>query len=119
MNIFDSIEIPATDFERAIAFYESILNVKIEVGDHGGHAGGLISSAGSAQRAVILCVPDFLQPSKQGINVYFNVKNIDEVVKKAEEQSGSVVVPPTDNGQGGKFAWLIDSEGNRIALVQK
>ena len=108
-------EVPSLDMDRAVRFYGAILGKTIEITDVGGHPAGLLPSEGSVQ-GLIRCSPEFIRPGADGPNIYFAVQNIESAVASAQEFGGSVVVPPTPAGPLGQFAWVIDSEGNRIAL---
>jgi len=35
---------------------------------------------------------------------------------RVKQNGGKIIVPKTDAGEMGQFAWILDSEGNRIGL---
>lgn len=116
-NALNWFEIPAVDMERAVRFYEEIFQIKLDAGpgggegfvmsmfpDGGGVGGGLVSGEGYV-------------PSASGTLVYLNCNpSLDAVLGRVEAAGGQIIVPKTDIGENGFFAFIIDSEGNRIGL---
>jgi len=109
-------EIPATDIQRAVKFYSTVLAVKMEIGPAStgyqmaviphpdGVGGALIQGEGyvpSADGAVIylVCDPD-LRPA----------------LGRVEAAGGKILVPRTDIGENGFFAFILDTEGNKVGL---
>ncbi len=117
MQLLTWFEIPSYDLERAARFYSAILGFAVPVEDFGGHPAGVLRVDGVPVGG-IRCSPEHLVPSDQGINPYFRVADIRSAVEEALEHGGEVIVPVTDAGDLGLFAWIRDSEGNRIALNQ-
>lgn len=50
------------------------------------------------------------------VTVYAEVDNIAAYLEKAVKLGGSVMIPETDIGDQGTFAWLKDIDGNIIGL---
>ena len=50
------------------------------------------------------------------ITFYAEVEDIPAYLEKAEALGGSVMVPETDIGEQGTFAWIKDIDGNIIGL---
>lgn len=111
-------EIPALDMSRAALFYSRVLGRAVNIGDVGGHDAGLLTDSDGSLIGGIRCSPEFMKPSSQGVNIYLKVDDLEAALRATEENGGSVVMPLMDAGEFGKFAWIIDSEGNRIALNQ-
>ena len=108
------VEIPATDFERAVNFYNSILDLKLKPHDFGTEKMAFLPN----DEGAISYAPDF-NPSKDGVLVSLNAGNkLDEVLINITEHGGKVVKPKTKiEAEGrGYFALFIDSEGNRLGL---
>ena len=56
-------------------------------------------------------------PSSSGAIVYLNCNpSLDAVLGRVEAAGGRIVVPRTDIGENGAFAFILDTEGNRVAL---
>ncbi len=110
-------EIPVTDLDRAISFYESFLGIKLtknEMGllkmaffpwtdDANGAAGSLVKAEGYT-------------PSHAGTLVYFSVDNINDMLGKINAKGGKTLMPKMSIGEYGYIAHFEDSEGNRVAL---
>ena len=115
-NAINWFDIPASDFERAVKFYEQVFAVSLhrEVlletmngifpADQDGVNGAVVSGEGYT-------------PSATGSIVYLNANGrIDEILSRVEPAGGKILRPKTQIGPFGYIAWLIDSEGNRIGL---
>lgn len=118
MKSFISIfEIPATDLSRAVEFYQSILDIKIQVIDMQGTQMGLFPSEGHAVSGVITKGEGY-EPSSNGVLVYLNGgDNLELILNKVEKSGGQIVVPKTlIDEENGYFAMFLDTEGNRIGV---
>jgi len=117
-NSINWFEIPATNFERAKAFYEKLFGVEIQVMPHpemkygvlpgdmqgGGVTGGIVQGEG-------------FEPSDKGTLVYLNGgDDLSGPLSRVEDAGGKVVLPKTPIGPNGFMAHFIDSEGNKVAL---
>jgi len=120
-NAVGWFEIPVLDMERAIGFYESVFDIKLDRNRMGpldmawfpGVEGGT-GATGS-----LVYEEDMYKPSMDGVLIYFTAVSGDVAneLAKVEEAGGQVLMPKTlisdDIGYMGVF---VDSEGNRIAL---
>jgi uncharacterized protein len=116
-NTLNWFEIAVLDMERAVRFYEEIFQVKLEMGPGGGE-GYLMSMfpEGGGVGGALLSGEGYV-PSATGTLVYLNCNpSLDAVLGRVEAAGGQIIVPKTDIGENGSFAFIIDSEGNRIAL---
>ena len=117
-NPVNWFEIPVSDMQRAVKFYEAVFGGKLapptEMGAHlfaffpmergaSGAAGSLVKGEGYT-------------PAHQGTVVYFSVDAIDAALKKVGKAGGKTLFPRTSIGQYGFFAHFEDAEGNRVAL---
>jgi len=120
-NAVSWFEIPATDLNRAQAFYESIFGIKMTVLDLAnikmrmfpledpmtGVGGALVDSGG------------FHKPSvTDGPLLYLNANpDIQPILDKVEKAGGKISVPKTQiSPDYGYMAVITDTEGNRIAF---
>ncbi len=120
INPVGYFEIPVSDMDRAIKFYSAIFGFdfildnidNLEMAlfpfseDNSGITGALVKG-------------DIYKPSKEGALIYFNTENIDEVLKKVNENGSKTLYSKTSIGEYGYVAEFEDSEGNRIALTEK
>jgi predicted enzyme related to lactoylglutathione lyase len=110
-------EIPATDISRAINFYQTILDIKIEKMDVEGMQMGILPYEGQMVTGVIIKA-DGYKPSADGVTIYLNGgDNLQVILNKVEKNGGKVITPKTAHADGsGFFATFLDSEGNKMAL---
>lgn len=113
-------EIPVTDMERAIAFYEAVFTFEFEREELDGYDMAFFPlSKDQPGISGALAKGDVYQPSQNGCILYFNTNNIDDVLEKVQKLGISVLYPKTINTDYGfAVAEIEDSEGNRIALRQ-
>jgi uncharacterized protein len=110
-------EIPVTDMDRAMRFYNAVfkLTFEKEIIDKNEMALFPFSdSLGGISGA--LAKGEVYKPTKDGVIIYFKTLSIDETLKLAVENGGHLLYPKTSNGDLGFVAEFEDSEGNRIAL---
>lgn len=108
------VEIPATDFERAVEFYNAILKLNLKGMDFGHEKMAVFPN----DEGAISFAPDF-NPSKDGVLVSLNTENdLDKTIERIKENGGQIVRPKTKiEAEGrGYFALFIDSEGNKVGL---
>lgn len=110
-------EIPTTDFSRAVKFYQSILDVKIDEMDMQGTQMGLLPGDGKSAAGVII-KGDGYTPSADGVVIYLNGgDNLQNTLDKVEVNGGQIIVPKTlIDEENGYFAMFLDTEGNRLGL---
>jgi predicted enzyme related to lactoylglutathione lyase len=112
-------EIPAVNFNQAVAFYNHIYGIEMKTmsfGEHtmaffpsnGGIGGSIVSNATSA-------------PSETGPLLYLNGgEDLNIILEKIPVAGGRIIMPKTFiDEESGYFAIFIDSEGNKLALHSK
>ncbi len=120
-NMAGWFEIPVAEMERAMAFYETVLGVKLERHQMGpldmawfpwvekaNGAGGSLSQA-----------TEFFQPRQNGVLIFFNALsgNLDNELARVKAAGGKIIQPKTlITKQIGYMAIFLDSEGNRIGM---
>ena len=108
------VEIPATDFQRAVKFYNAILNLDLNAMDFGHEKMAFFPN----DEGAISFAPDF-KPSRDGVLVSLETENdLDGTIKRVKANGGEIVQPKTKiEAEGrGYFALFIDSEGNKVGL---
>lgn len=110
-------EIAASDFARAVKFYQAILDIQIEEMDMQGARMGLFPSEGQTVAGVIIQSEGYV-PSAEGVTIYLNGgEDLQLILDKVEANGGKTMVPKTlIDEENGYFAWFLDTEGNRIGL---
>lgn len=106
------IEIPATNHERAIKFYSTLLDSPIEQGETLGMPYSFLPDGIGA-----IASSDHVEPSASGITVYIHLgDNMSPALAKVEPVGGKIIVPKSPLGEENYFAIIHDSEGNRLGL---
>ena len=111
-------EVPTTDMERAIKFYETVFDTKLDrnkMGDfdmawfpwdqEGKGAGGS------------LVHHEQYTPSDDGTLIYFSSEDVNTELARIEEAGGKILQDKTEISPDiGYMALFMDTEGNRVAL---
>lgn len=115
-NLIAFFEIPAIDFKRAVDFYETVLDLKLDVFECEQEKMACFTEDGQTVGAVATA-PGFL-PSEGGVLVHFRCDSIEEALKKVRKKGGDVIIPKTriEAECGGHFAVFRDCEGNRFGV---
>ena len=114
-------EIPVTNMDRAITFYETVFDIKLErtkspVFDMAMFP-ALENTIGSA--GALSFSEKYYKPSLDGVLIYFTAFSGDLAIEigRVEKAGGKVSMPKTQiSPEVGYMALFIDTEGNRIAL---
>lgn len=111
-------EIPVTEIDRAIKFYNAVFHFEFEKENIDNNEMALFPFANeNSGISGALAKGEIYKPTKNGVVIYFKTENIDETLKLATSNGGQILYPITNNGIG-LVAELEDTEGNRIALYQ-
>jgi predicted enzyme related to lactoylglutathione lyase len=117
MNPVNWFEIPVTDLERAIKFYESVFGIKLSRNEMGPLKMAWFPRADDAMGATgSLVKADGYTPSYAGTLVYITVDDINGKLVKINARGGKTLLPKLAIGEYGYIAHFEDSEGNRVAL---
>ena len=110
-------EIPATDFDRAVEFYSTILDKELSINHIGGSDMAFFSNEPLEVSGVIIH-GEGAEPSTKGILLYLNGgDDLNIPLSKVEAAGGTIIQPKTAiSDELGYYALFIDSEGNRLAL---
>ncbi|HDX0803326.1 TPA: VOC family protein [Stenotrophomonas maltophilia] len=117
MNPILHVEIPASDLDRAITFYQRWLQVAVDepVVLHDCRMAYLPFSDEDAGASIALVLGADYRPSEQGARVYIGVDDLDASLERALQAGAELCFGPADAGDW-RVAEIRDSEGNRIAL---
>lgn len=116
-NLISIVEIPTTDFSRAVKFYQTILGVAIEEMKMDGNQMGVLPNEEGTVNVVLVKGNDY-KPTTDGAVLYLNVGNdLQTMLDKVAKNGGQVIVPKTEiSPEMGFFALFIDTEGNKLGL---
>lgn len=110
-------EIPAKNFDRAKAFYEQVLNIKMILPFDGMKYAMFPADMQKGETGGGLLEEEGYEPSQQGPLVYLNGgDDLSVPLARVEAAGGQIVIPKTSIGPNGFTARFIDTEGNRLAF---
>jgi uncharacterized protein len=120
-NVIGWVEVPVADMERAMKFYETVFEFKIERHQMGPLDMGWFPyfENGLGSGGSLVYQKEYYKPSKDGVLVYFTAHSGDlkNELARVEKAGGKILQPKTLIAEGfGYMALIIDSEGNRVAL---
>lgn len=119
-NLFNWVEIPTSDMERAKAFYSTILGVEeLQQQDMGGMLYTFLPMEPGDVGGALVQHENYAPGQGQGVCVYLVVQgDLNATLERVEAAGGQIVVPkmPLGDVSPGYCAQFIDSEGNRIGL---
>ncbi len=120
-NMVGWFEVPVTNMERAIKFYEKVFEVKIERHQMGELDMGWFPTAqeGTGAMGSLVSHPEFYKPSQEGALVYFTAHSGDlsNELGRVKAAGGKVIQSKKLIAEGyGYMALFEDTEGNRVAM---
>lgn len=116
-NLISIVEIPVTDFSRALKFYQAISGLAIEEMELDGNQMGILPNEEGTVNVVLVKGKDY-NPIAEGTVIYLNAGNdLQVMLNKVEQNGGQVILPKTEiSPEMGYFALFIDTEGNKLGL---
>ena len=120
-NVVGWFEIPVTDMERAIRFYEIVFEYKLNRNKMGDLDMAWFPwlEEGIGSPGSLVCHKEYYKPSVDGALIYFTAfsGDLNNELGRVEAAGGKVLVPKTEISEDyGNMALIMDTEGNRIAL---
>ena len=116
-SVLNWFDIPATNFERAVGFYETVLGVHLmQENMLGARMAIFPASAGEVTGAVM--ARDGVQPATGGTTIYLKAgDDLGAALARVEKAGGKILHPKTFIKEGmGYFGLLLDTEGNSVGL---
>jgi uncharacterized protein len=111
-------DIPVADMDRAIRFYESVTQSRMQrlTLENGDETALFASQDGGVTGSLYKSPED--KPSEFGSRVYLNAEpSIDDWIERVKSAGGRIAIEKTEIPVvGGYYAYFIDSEGNRVGL---
>lgn len=117
MNAINFFEIAASNFERAVNFYQNLLGIKVFREDTQGIKMAFFPSEPQTVSGAI-CHGAGYEPSSDGVLLYLNGgDDMSEILKNVEDFGGKVVRSKTlISDKLGSYALFIDTEGNKLGI---
>lgn len=120
-NVVGWFEIPVSNMERAVKFYETVLGLKLER-----HQMGPLDMAwfpwledAPGSPGSLVYHPENYKAGTDGVLIYMTAHsgNLSEELKRVEPAGGKILNAKTYISEDyGYYALVLDTEGNRIAL---
>ena len=108
-------EIPATDLDRAAAFYTAVLNSELTPMEMPGGRMKAFTVGGRPVGAIVESA--HAVPSDHGPLIFLDAGGpVSQALARVEAAGGRIVLPSTDIGDYGVIGQFLDTEGNRIAF---
>ena len=118
-NIGAYFEIPVVNMQRAINFYQNVFGIEFERGSiHDNEMAFFPHENKGIGISGALVKGDVYKPSIDGVFIYLQIDNIDEVLRKAVELGSEILLEKIE-ADSCFVAEVKDSEGNRICLTTK
>ncbi len=109
-------ELMTSDPEKATQFYSGLLGMgssKMQ-----GPMDYTLLNVGGTDVAGLMSIPEEMGSVPPHWTVYFGVDDADATAKKAETLGGSIIMPPMDIPEIGRFAGLQDPQGAMFSIFQ-
>lgn len=116
-NVAVWFDIPATDFDRAVAFYEGLLATRLRPEEAGPDMRmAMFPYTRPGVSGAVMAAPH-LKPGADGPVVYLAVDDVDAAMEKVPALGGRLAGPKVVlPGAMGSFVHILDTEGNRVGL---
>lgn len=116
-NLISIVEIPVSDFSRAVKFYEGVWGVTIQVVEMDGVTMGVIPSEEGTVNVVLAKGNDY-KPTTDGAILYLQAgDDLQPMLNRVKQHGGQISVPKTQiSPEMGFFALFMDTEGNKLGL---
>ena len=117
-------EVPVTDMDRAVKFYNKVFNIEIAVHELGPLIMGWFPFTEDQNRpgaagSLVQHKDSYKPSSDHGVLIYFSSRtgNLEDELGRIEAAGGKILQPKTQISEDyGYMALFLDSEGNRVAL---
>ena len=119
MNAVGWFDIYVSDMDRAVSFYEAVLETKLEKMDDPTGETQMMSFAGDMRAygaAGALVKTEHAKPGPGGTQVYFSVEECATQQERVSDAGGTVIRPKFSIGQFGFVVLCKDTEGNMIGF---
>lgn len=116
-NLVAFFEIPCTDFQRTVKFYEELFEITLTVMDCESEKMAFFPEENGICPGSVSWTPDF-KPSSDGVLISLNCQNMEKALSIIEKNGGKVKIPKTKIEADGRgyFSVFTDCEGNSLGL---
>lgn len=116
-NSINWFEIPARDMDKAVAFYEKTLGVKLQREVYGGEPHAIFPVEKETNSVTGALVSAQRLTPGAGVLIYLNAADgVKATLARAKAAGAKEVAPHTAIGEHGFIAVIADLEGNQVGL---
>lgn len=117
MKKIDWFEIPTSNFQRAVTFYQTIFQIDLRVQQFGPFQMGVFPHAENDGAGCVIAGDSYI-PGADGVVIYLDASpSIDAVLNRIEAAGGKIKAGKMPLPEHmGYIAYFFDTEGNRLAL---
>ena len=94
-KLISFFEIPASDFNRAVKFYETIFGIKLPVTECETEKMAFFVEEGEEQSVGAISYAEGFNPSEHGVLIHFNCENIELMTTAITRNGGKIIIPKT------------------------
>jgi uncharacterized protein len=117
-NPLNWFEIPTTELDRALRFYEAVLATSLKREVFGGIPMAMFPFGDKTGGALVQDARR--KPGADGVLIYLNADgHLDGCIQRVSKAGGTVLTPKVDIGEPGFIAMIRDSEGNVVGLHEE
>jgi predicted enzyme related to lactoylglutathione lyase len=116
-HLINWVEIPATDINRAVSFYSTILSAEMQQMEMGGNTYAFFPTVDRFNTGALV-QGEYYKPAADGITVYLDGgSDLNNILSKVNAAGGQVIMEKMFlSPEAGHIGIFIDSEGNKIGL---
>jgi len=119
-NSIHWVEIPTTNIERAVGFYNNLLSIEMKVMEVMSMKTAFFPHTAETQSGGCLMQGPNYIPSNKGTLIYLSAgENLQTALDRVDAAGGTIVLPKTSIGANGYMAHILDTEGNKVGLYSK
>jgi predicted enzyme related to lactoylglutathione lyase len=117
-NALNWFEIPASDLDRAIKFYNAVFDTELAAQEAmPGYRMAMLPYEQGVGVGGAIVQGEGYTPSTEGSTIYLDAgDDLSVALGRVEGAGGQVLTPKTDIGENGFMAYFQDTEGNKVAL---
>ena len=119
-NSIHWVEIPTTNIERAVGFYNNLLSIEMKVMEVMSMKTAFFPHTAETQSGGCLMQGPNYIPSDKGTLIYLSAgENLQTALDRVDAAGGTIVLQKTSIGANGFMAHILDTEGNKVGLYSK